>query len=147
RGNDLALERMNLAEIYMALKEPDKAVAQYRAAFDFFADRGQGMVTTQLTEGLLMAMLSDKSYPAAVAFGAQRISEDGGMQENVGLILANEAERLVAAGDFRNAVALVEEVRKMTPALSPRFMGRLEASHAAAMRQLPPTPTTETQPT
>lgn len=137
RGNDLALERMNLAEIYMALNQPDKAVVQYRAAFTFFAQRGQGMVTAQLTEGLLRALLSDKSYAAAVDFSTERIREDQGMQENVGVILASEAERLVQSGDYRNAVALVEETRKMTPPLAPRFMGRLEASEAEARRHLP----------
>ncbi len=136
RETDLAYARQKLGEIYMNLGQPERAVAEFQAALDFWATQGRGMESETLMRQLLQARLSARQYREAARFGASLLENDTGKQELVGPLIRDEADRLVSAGRHRDALALITEAEQMKPPLASRYLTALGIFKAQAEQQL-----------
>lgn len=137
RDSDLAYARQKLGEIYMNLQQPEKAVAEFQAALDHWSTQGRAMESETLMRQLLEARLRARQYREAVRFGAALLADDTGKQELVGPMIRDEADRLVAAERYRDALTLIEQAEQMTPPLAARYLTALDVTKTQATRNLP----------
>ncbi len=132
---DLAFARQDLGNTYMELGQPERAVVELGAALEYWRSRGQETIANQLVAQLLNAHLKAARYSDAAAFAASMISTKTGFQDVVGPMIRDEAERLVQAGEGKNALALITAVEKMDPPLARRFTAPLEALKAKVAQE------------
>ncbi len=135
RPEDLAFARQDLGNTYLELAQPEKAAVELQAALEYWRSRGQEMMADQLVAQLLGALLKAEKHTDAAAFAAGMIATKTGFQDVVGPMIRDEAERLVQAGQEKNALSLIAAVEKMDPPLARRFTAPLEALKQKATEQ------------
>ncbi len=136
RDSDLAYARQKLGEIYMRLEQPEKAVTEFQAALDHWSSQGRGMESETLMRQLLEARLRARQYREAVRFSTELLSNDIGKQELVGPMIRDEADRLVNAGRYRDALTLITEAEQMKPPLASRYLTALDVTKTQAQQNL-----------
>ena len=120
---DLANFRVELGDVYVkdARQDPAraaKAIANYRAALDYYFREGEAEnVTVPLIQQLMNAHLASKDYAAAARFAEEMIRRDQKNQETVGPAIRNEADRLRTDTNSAGSLQLINEALKMDPRL------------------------------
>lgn len=143
----LAYTRQNLGDTQMKLAQYPEAAREYQAALDYWAQQSgpSDMVTEGLIRSLMEARLRARQYVEATQFAAKLIAAQQNYQETVGPPMRDEAQRLLAAQDYANAMALTTEALKMSPPLVAKYSAVLlsvqtEARQRAVGTTPPATP-------
>lgn len=124
--DDLAYTRQNIGESLMKIDHPAEAADYFRQALDYWSKKNEERFTAGLTQQLITALLRAHEYPDAIQFGSSLIQTDRSQQMTVGPAIRTEAERLRDTGDLQSALVLIDEAKKMQPALDPRYAHDLD---------------------
>lgn len=124
--DDLAYTRQNIGESLMKIDHPAEAADYFRQALDYWSKKNEERFTAGLTQQLITALLRAHEYPDAIQFGSSLIQTDRSQQMTVGPAIRTEAERLCDTGDLQSALVLIDEAKKMQPALDPRYAHDLD---------------------
>ena len=126
----LAGVHQNIGETLMSLEQWDKAAASFRAAMAYWMVHNNAPATlSQLSEQLMQAMLRAGSYPEAVQFAGERITDKPQEQGDMGYLIRTEVERLMKSAkptDLKSAATLIDETDKMQPALKDPYAETLK---------------------
>lgn len=135
-NDELALTRQNIGECLMNLNQPADAVGYFRQALDYWSKKNEERFTAGLTQNLINAQLRAHEYTEAVQFGSSLIQSDKSQQMTVGPAFRAEAERLRDTGDLQSALVLIDQAKKMQPALDARYAHDLDDIAAEVRRRL-----------
>ena len=100
----------------------DNALQYYRSK----DPTDQTMSTSNLLELRMDALLATKQYGAAADFAASSITANPGNQEAMGRKIHNEIDRLARAGQFEDALKLIEAAKAMKPPLADQIASSIE---------------------
>lgn len=133
----LAIKRQEIGEEHMNLQQFSDAALSFRPALDYWSGQNKPKQITieKLAGQLIRALLRSKQYSEAAQFAAQAIAKSTTNQEVVGAPIRAEAERLRDAGQFPDAMDLISESRKMSPALDSRYLDTLTQIEAEIRRK------------
>ena len=139
-----AYSQQTTGETYLKLGKPEDAAINFSSALDYWKQKKvESVVTEQLVQQLMNALLQSKQYAKACAFGAEAIGNNRAQQETVGSIIGGEADRLYTQGDANNDVgalkdsqALINESMKMKPPLDSRYRDHLDATLKSVQQRL-----------
>ncbi|HEY1685875.1 MAG TPA: HEAT repeat domain-containing protein [Tepidisphaeraceae bacterium] len=124
--DDLAYTQQNIGECLMKTNQPAQASDYFRQALDYWSKKNEERFTAGLTQQLITALLRAHEYTDAVQFGSTLIQNDRSQQMTVGPAIRAEAERLRDSGDLQSVLVLIDEAKKMSPALDPRYAHDLD---------------------
>jgi hypothetical protein len=125
----LALFRVTLGDTYMthAPPLPEKAVAPYRRALDYFLEvRAAEVAVTPLVEKLIDAHLKTGNFVQATRFAEEMIGRDRTNRDVVGPPIKNLADEMRSKDETRGtALELIDAALKMNPPLDERHLNDL----------------------
>lgn len=127
RGNDLAVTRQQIADLYKESNQLAEAANYYRLALDYWNQHsGAPQTRVVLIQDLLRALLGAGQYDNAVKFAADTLNSDPTSARTVGPPLADAAETLAKTAtpqSLADAQTLVTAVLAMHPPLPEPYRG------------------------
>lgn len=139
----LAATQQKAGAAEIELNQPADAAAFFKPAFEYWQKRDpEHMVTEQLAEQYLLALLRGRQYADAARFSGELVKGRASYQQTVGVTIRGELDRLQKLSRLADCLALLEQMRKMTPPLAPHYaedFAQLEVELRRASTQESPT--------
>lgn len=143
KRSELAAVRQNMGEELMRLsaaaqqggdtqdaeERAAQAATMFQLALEYFREKDpndKDMITGSLREQRLAALLTSRAYDDASRFASESIAANPAHHETMGVPLKREVDRLQTAGQFDDALKLIESVKGMNPKLADQFLGPIE---------------------
>jgi HEAT repeat protein len=129
-----AMEEQNRGEVLLLkLNHPDQAATAFEAALDYWTKaKAQNVQVIRLVRQLMDALLKSRNYEKACAFAAEQIRSNPGRTRDVGPMIRECVERLVAEGNaggdqrkLRDAVQLIDLAEAIDPPLEKAVLSDL----------------------
>ena len=128
-GEKLAQNQIALADVLMKATPPQTrdAIDNLKKALVYL--RAQPNISADRLEAIIGALIGDeltaKKWTEATKDGADAIKSNVVYQEQVGPLITNKADDLVAAQDLDDAKSLIDSALKMDPPLGDRYIKAL----------------------
>lgn len=149
-ADQLALARQRLGAALMDLNQPADAAKAFKPALDYWQVKNpEHMVTENLVDQYLKSLLRSRQYTEAVSLCGELVKTRVSYQQTAGANFRAEIDRLRQLGRNPECLALIEQIRKMSPTLAPLYQEAINATEAEIRRsttQPAPAPAA-TQPT
>ena len=121
-ADPLAAARQRLGVALMDANQPTEAAKAFKPALDYWQARNpEHMVTEQLVEQYLKSLLLSRQYAEAVSLAGELVKTRISYQQTAGANFRAELDRLHQTGRNPECLALIEQIRKMTPPLAPLY--------------------------
>lgn len=115
----LASAQQRLGVALMEANQPAEAATYFKLALDYWQEKNpEHMVTEQLVEQYLQALLRGRQYAPAVKFAGDLVKSRASYQQTAGADFRAEIDRLRELGRNAECLALIDQIHKMTPALA-----------------------------
>lgn len=121
-AESLASAQQRAGVASMELNQPADAAAFFKPALDYWQRRDlQHMLSEQLADQYLQALLRARQYAEAVRIAGELVKGQVSYQQTAGVNFKNELERLQQAGRSADCLGLIEQIRKMEPPLAAQY--------------------------
>jgi HEAT repeat protein len=122
RAEPLAAAQQRAGVAHMELAQPAEAVILFKASLELWQKRDpQHVMTERRSEQYLQSLLRARQYPEAVRFAGELVKNSVSYQQTAGVNFRDEAQRLQKIGHTADCLALIEQIRKMSPPLAAQY--------------------------